>query len=107
MKKFVLFLAAGAFIVSYGHAQSSGNYRYGEYSGLYYSPIISGPNGFRTVDEENRLMAETLAELKRQRLQDEATQEEIARAVKKRDEEVAAQKRMFGQGKKEEPRPKK
>jgi hypothetical protein len=106
MKKFAFFLVVGTSIATQGHSQTY-SARNGEYVGAYYSPVIYGPNGFRTVEEENRLMAETLAELKRQHQKEDATQEEIARSNKKREEEVATQKKMFGAGKKEESNPKK
>jgi len=88
-------LAITFILFTKGYAQQSASNRYGENYSLYYSPVMIGPNGFRTVEEENRLMAETLAQLKRQREIDENTQEEMAKAKKKHDEEVAAKKSLF------------
>jgi hypothetical protein len=92
MKKSAI-LAAFAIISINCSAQQSAGYK--DNYNLYYSPVTIGPNGFRTVEEENRRMTETLAQLRRQREADENTQEEMARAKKRRDEEVAAKKSLF------------
>lgn len=60
----------------------------GSYSS-YYMPMMWGTNGFRTVEEENRLMTENLSELRYQRSLEEASPEEAARLRKKHDEELA------------------
>jgi len=94
MKKLAILVVVFIIIAIKGYAQQSAA-RYGENYSLYYSPVMIGPNGFRTVEEENRLMTETLAELKRQREKDEGTAAEMAREKKKHDEEVTAKKSLF------------
>jgi hypothetical protein len=94
MSKFAILAIVFAIITINGYAQQSG-YRYGDNYNSYYSPVTIGPNGFRTVEEENRRMTETLAQLRRQREADENTQEEMTRAKKRHDEEVAAKKSLF------------
>jgi hypothetical protein len=107
MKKVVI-LCLVCFIALQCHAQQSASSPYGDnYSAGYYAPVMYGPNGFRTVDEENRLMTEALAERRRRYQNEESSEAEIARAVKKREQEDAENKRMFGANKKEDPKAKK
>jgi hypothetical protein len=94
MKRLAILVIAFIIITIKDYAQQSAA-RYGENYSLYYSPVMIGPNGFRTVEEENRLMTETLVAIKRQREKDEGTEAEIAREKKKNDEEVTAKKSLF------------
>jgi hypothetical protein len=99
MKKLII-LAITFFIFGIPiYAQQGGNYRYAEPH--YYSSVLWGANGFRTVEEENKLMAETLAAMKRERDKEENTPEEMAKEKKKHDDEVAAKKTLFDATKKD------
>jgi len=104
MKPIVFLATAICFICSGAYAQQSGAYNgttnyYPTYNYLdryptnYYSPVLWGPNGFRTVNEENILMDQTLEAMRRQRDKDNASPEEQEQAKSKHDEEVAARKR--------------
>lgn len=95
MKKPAILVIAFVIAAINGHAQQSAGYRSEDNYNLYYSPVTIGPNGFRTVEEENRLMTQTLVQLRHQREIDENTQEEMAKAKKRHDEEVAAKKSLF------------
>ena len=83
-------------IAGHSHAQSANGSSRSSY-GSYYGPIWWGPNGYRTVEQENKLMEEQLAEMRRQREREEGTPQDIARANKKQAEELAAkQKKLEG-----------
>ena len=56
-----------------------------QYIAHYYGQLNWGANGFRTVEEENRIMEQMLADLRRKRQLEEMTPEEIA-AYNKRKE---------------------
>lgn len=56
-----------------------------QYIASYYTPVLWGVNGFRTVEEENRIMEQTLAELRRQRQLEDMTPEERADMRKRRE----------------------
>ncbi len=50
--------------------------RSNQYVATYYSGSLWGVNGFRSVEDENRIMEQNLAELRRQRELEEMTPEE-------------------------------
>ena len=86
MKQLIILVLAIFATNMQGNAQQAGSIYGDTYGpGLYYSPLIYGPNGFRTVEEENRLMDQTIAQLHRQRDLNEMTPEQVEAAKKKRE----------------------
>jgi hypothetical protein len=88
MKKIIVFCTVLLLCGSASFAQNVySNYsnHNDQYIAHYYGQLTWGANGFRSVEEENRIMEQTLAELRRQRQLEEMTPEEIA-AYKKRKE---------------------
>lgn len=80
MKKIIIL--AGLFLVGINcFAQDvNANYdnvrRSNQYVATYYTGSLWGVNGFRSVEDENRIMEQNLAELRRQRQLEEMTPEE-------------------------------
>jgi hypothetical protein len=80
MKKIIIL--AGLFVAGINcFAQDvNANYdnvrRSNQYVATYYSGSLWGVNGFRSVEDENRIMEQNLAELRRQRELEEMTPEE-------------------------------
>lgn len=87
MKKIII-LAIVLFAASVaGIAQDNPNYAHtkrGEYVATYYTGSLWGVNGFRSVEEENRIMDQNLAELRRQRKYEEMTPEQREQTHKRR-----------------------
>ncbi len=80
MKKFIILGALLACVnESFGQDENV-NYdnvrRSNQYVATYYSGSLWGVNGFRSVEDENRIMEQNLAELRRQRQLEEMTPEE-------------------------------
>lgn len=77
MKNFIILLIA---LFSCGIINAQDNYPYvrhnNQYIATYAYGSLWGMNGFRSVEEENRIMEQNLAELKRQRDLEEMTPEE-------------------------------
>ncbi len=100
MKKIPLVIAF-CIVGSNTYAQELGNYKYvDKYRTDFYSPILWGPNGFRTVEQENQLMADLIAERRRRSQLEDSSPEERSIAKQRHDQEVAAKKQEFDAKKK-------
>jgi hypothetical protein len=88
MKKIIVFCTVFLLCYTASFAQNVySNYsnHNDQYIAHYYGQLIWGANGFRSVEEENRIMEQTLAELRRKRQLEEMTPEEIAAYKKRKD----------------------
>ena len=59
----------------------------------YYTPVLFGPNGFRSVTEENILMDQLLAERRKREKEENMTPEEREQARTRHEEVLAASKK--------------
>jgi len=91
-----------------GFAQNYSYYRNeDQYTASYYVPVLWGSNGFRTVEEENRLMEEMLAEKRRQARMDSLTSDEIAADRKRQERNLEIRKdQLEARNQKNEAKPK-
>ncbi len=62
-------------------------------SSNYYTPVLFGPNGFRSVSEENILMDQMLAERRKREKEENMTPEEREQARIRQEEAIAASKK--------------
>ena len=90
--KNIFCLTVAVFAVSLSSfGQQSNSVRYsGGYSASYYSPIFWGPNGFRSVEEENYRSEQAIIALRRQREREEGLTEDAATLRRRREEDAAA-----------------
>ncbi len=79
MRKIIILVAALLITGIHCFAQDAAYTKSGDqYVASYYTPLLWGVNGFRTVEEENRIMEQTLAERRRQIELENMTPEERA-----------------------------